>query len=70
MENLRNKKENPEISKIKRKRKNSTHVKFGLVQKSGYSGPLVLGNYKKRRKKREVQIGFPSSPYPPFFCPF
>lgn len=67
MENLRIKKENPETSKIKIKIKSSTHVKFGLVQKSGYSGPLVLRNYKKQRKKREVQIGFLCSPYPLFF---
>jgi hypothetical protein len=33
LENLRNKKGNPETSKIKIKIKSSTHVKFGLVQK-------------------------------------
>jgi len=67
LENLRNKKENPKTSKIKIKIKSSTHVKFGLVQKSGYSRPLLLRNYKKKRKKREVQIGFLCSPYPLFF---
>ncbi len=59
MENLRNKKENPEISK-KKKKKGSTHVKFMLVQKSGYSEPLVLGIFfKKKEKKGSSRLDFP-----------
>jgi len=70
MENLRKKKENPETSKIKIKIKSSTYVKFGLVQKSRYSRPLVLGNYKKERKKREIRIEFPLPLSPSFFFLF
>jgi hypothetical protein len=65
LENLRNKKENLKTSKIKIKIKSSTHVKFGLVQKSGYSEPLVLRNYGKKGRSR---LDFPP-PLIPFFFP-
>ncbi len=55
-----------ENSRKKIKIKSSTHVKFGLVQKSRYSGPLVLGNYKKQRKKRRSRLDSPL-PLSPLF---
>jgi hypothetical protein len=62
LENLRNKKENLKTSKIKIKIKSSTHVKFGLVQKSGYSEPLVLRNYGKKGGPDWISL-LPLSPF-------